>query len=185
MEFFEIIKEPAFFVSTAIGSIAMSIVANLLTPVVSKHLSGFSLSMKAKQNEKRKKYISKIISISLDNNKIVNIKLDVAYTLLKSLIVMLFSVFIFLISREIYVIDYVVLSISLCLLVVSISLFNTAQNDYKIAMLATLRADRMLYLRTEIDSKNQSYSEYDNDYIDPDIEMYNEYLASWDRENLW
>ncbi len=98
---------------------------------------------------------------------------------------MLFSVFIFLISREIYVIDYVVLSISLCLLVVSISLFNTAQNDYKIAMLATLRADRMLYLRTEIDSKNQSYSEYDNDYIDPDIEMYNEYLASWDRENLW
>ncbi len=65
MEFFEIIKEPAFFVSTAIGSIAMSIVANLLTPVVSKHLSGFSLSMKAKQNEKRKKIHIKKSYLSL------------------------------------------------------------------------------------------------------------------------
>ncbi|HDI3323490.1 TPA: hypothetical protein PMD23_003692, partial [Vibrio cholerae] len=86
MEYLDLIKEPVFLVASAGMSILISVAANLLTPKFSKILSFFSSSLKNKQTEKKQAYIAKIKLASSNENRVINIKLDVAYALLKSLV---------------------------------------------------------------------------------------------------
>lgn len=183
MEILELLKEPVFFISSLVLSLLISISANLLTPKFNNLFSRFSSSLKAKQSERKQEYISKLISAALDHNKVVNIKLDVAYALLKSLIMIVFSLFLFSISSYIEIFGYFAMFVSLGLVSYAISLFNTAQTNYKIATLATRRADEMDYLRSCLNAQYHSHDEH-NDYVDPEEEIYQEYLAKWDKENL-
>lgn len=183
MEILELIKEPIFIVASTILSILISIAANLLTPKVNGYFSKFSSSLKNKQLEKKKIYISKVASMALNNNNIINLKLDVAYTLLKSLTMIVFSLFLISVLSYISPFEYLFIFLSLGLVTYAISLFNFSQKNYKIAMLATLRAEKMANLRVELDMKYEDPNEYDA-HIDPEEEMYNEYLSKWDNENL-
>ena len=183
MDILDLIKEPIFLIASTILSILISIVANLLTPKFDGYFSKFSSSFKNKQLEKKKAYISKIILAASDNNKVINIKLDVAYILLKSLIMIVFSLFLFSISPYIYNFEYLFIFISLGLVTYAISLFNVAQTNYKIAVLATLRADQMTHLRGLLNATYEQHDEYSGQ-VDSDEERYNEYLDEWDSENL-
>ncbi|WP_462171253.1 hypothetical protein [Pseudoalteromonas xiamenensis] len=183
MEILELLKEPVFFIFSLALSLLISISANLLTPKFNKLLSNFSSSLKAKQSERRQEYVSKIISVALDHNKVVNIKLDVAYVLLKSLIMIVFSLFLFSISPYVETFEYFAIFVSLGLVSYAISLFNTAQTNYKVATLASLRADKMADLRACLNEQYRSHDEY-HDCVDPEEEMYQEHLSKWDKENL-
>jgi hypothetical protein len=183
MDFFDLIKEPIFLFASTILSILMSVIANLLTPKFTWYLSNFSSSLKNKQLEKKKVYISKVILASSDNNKVINIKLDAAYTLLKSLVMIVFSLFLFSISPYIYTFGLPVVFISLAFVIYAISLLNISQANYKLAVLATLRAGKMAHLRNELNEKYEQHDEL-HGYVDSDEEMYNDYLAKWDSENL-
>ncbi|WP_417560277.1 hypothetical protein [Marinomonas sp.] len=185
MEILDLIKEPFFLASSIVMSIFISVAANLLTPKISQLLSFFSSSLKTRHTAKKQVYVSKIVLASLNENKIINIKLDVAYALLKSLVMIVFSLFLLLVSPYIYSVEYLAILISLSLVIYSISLFNTAQVNYKIATLASLRAEKMESLRANLNAASLSENDYyASDYIDPHEEMYNEYLAQWDTKNL-
>lgn len=57
--------------------------------------------------------------------------------------------------------------------------------NYRIATLATLRAEKMASLRAELRAASLSeYDNYANEYVDPHEEMYIEYLAEWDKKHL-
>ncbi|HCE2343444.1 TPA: hypothetical protein NGT77_004586 [Vibrio parahaemolyticus] len=185
MEILNLIKEPVFLVTSTGMSILISVAANLLTPKIYQLLSFFSSSLKTKQTEKKRAYVSKVILAASDENKVINIKLDVSYALLKSLVMIVFSLFLLSVSPYIYFAEYVAIFISLSLVTYALSLFNSAQVNYRIATLATLRAEKMASLRAELNAASRSeYEHYDNDYVDPQEEMYIEYLAEWDKKHL-
>ena len=183
MDFLELIKEPVFLVSSTVMSIFISITANLLTPKFNQLLSKFSSSRKRRQSEIKSEFVSKVVTAALDANNIINIKLDVAYTLLKALIVIVFGLFILSMSPYFNVIEYFSIFVSFGFVIYAMSLFNKAQTGYKIARLATLRAEKMSSLRAELNSMHDRDDQY-SDYIDPEEEMYLSYLAEWDKANL-
>ncbi len=185
VEYLDLIKEPVFLVASAGMSILISVAANLLTPKFSKILSFFSSSLKNKQTEKKQAYIAKIKLASSNENRVINIKLDVAYALLKSLVMFIIGLFSLSISSYIYFAEYISILISLCSVIYALSLFNSAQVNYRIATLATLRADKMASLRAELNASSLSeYEHYASDYVDPSEKMYLEYLADWDKKHL-
>ncbi|ENM3933143.1 hypothetical protein ACPDXS_003566 [Vibrio cholerae] len=185
MEYLDLIKEPVFLVASAGMSILISVAANLLTPKFSKILSFFSSSLKNKQTEKKQAYIAKIKLASSNENRVINIKLDVAYALLKSLVMFIIGLFSLSISSYIYFAEYISILISLCSVIYALSLFNSAQVNYRIATLATLRAEKMASLRAELNASSLSeYEHYASDYVDPSEKMYLEYLADWDKKHL-
>ncbi len=185
MEILNLIKEPIFLVASTGMSILISVAANLLTPKIYQLLSFFSSSLKTKQTEKKRAYVSKVILAASDENKVINIKLDVSYALLKSLVMIAFSLFLLSVSPYIYFAEYVAIFISLSLVTYALSLFNSAQMNYRIATLATLWAEKMASLRAELRAASLSeYDNYANEYVDPHEEMYIEYLAEWDKKHL-
>ncbi len=186
VEYLDLIKEPVFLVASAGMSILISVAANLLTPKFSKILSFFSSSLKNKQTEKKQAYIAKIKLASSNENRVINIKLDVAYALLKSLVMFIIGLFSLSFSSSyIYFAEYIFILISLCSVIYALSLFNSAQVNYRIATLATLRAEKMASLRAELNASSLSeYEHYASDYVDPSEKMYLEYLADWDKKHL-
>nr|WP_238682507.1 hypothetical protein [Vibrio cholerae] len=185
VEYLDLIKEPVFLVASAGMSILISVAANLLTPKFSKILSFFSSSLKNKQTENKQAYIAKIKLASSNENRVINIKLDVAYALLKSLVMFIIGLFSLSISSYIYFAEYISILISLCSVIYALSLFNSAQVNYRIATLATLRAEKMASLRAELNASSLSeYEHYASDYVDPSEKMYLEYLADWDKKHL-
>ncbi|TQQ20457.1 hypothetical protein FLL85_16790 [Vibrio cholerae] len=166
VEYLDLIKEPVFLVASAGMSILISVAANLLTPKFSKILSFFSSSLKNKQTEKKQAYIAKIKLASSNENRVINIKLDVAYALLKSLVMFIIGLFSLSISSYIYFAEYISILISLCSVIYALSLFNSAQVNYRIATLATLRAEKMASLRAELNASSLSeYEHYASDWL--------------------
>ncbi|EGQ8006790.1 hypothetical protein N5K32_004572 [Vibrio parahaemolyticus] len=185
MEILDLIKEPIFLIASTVMSIVISVAANLVTPKIQKVLSFFFASIKVKQAEKRQAYVSKIVLASTDENKVINIKLDVSYALLKSLIIFVFSLFLLSVSPYIFFAEYPVILISLFLVTYALSLFNSAQAKFKIATLATLRAEKMASLKADIDAASCSeHDYYAQGYVDPHEEMYMTYLSEWDSKHL-
>lgn len=182
MTILDLIKEPIFLIASTVMSIVISVAANLITPKIQRVLSFFFSSIKVKQAEKRRAYVSKVVLASTDENKVINIKLDVSYTLLKSLIIFIFSLFLLSVSPYIFFAEYPVILTSLFLVTYALSLFNSSQAKFKIATLAALRAEKIASLRAEIDAT--SHREYEQGYVDPHEEMYMKYLSEWDSKHL-
>ncbi len=70
------------------------------------------------------------------------------------------------ISSYIYFAEYISILISLCSVIYALSLFNSAQVNYRIATLATLRAEKMASLRAELNASSLSeYEHYASDWL--------------------
>ncbi|MBB1432619.1 MULTISPECIES: hypothetical protein [unclassified Pseudoalteromonas] len=181
MDIIEVIKEPIFLVVSTILSLIISVMANVLTPKVLQLCSQLSVSLRDKQYAKKAIYHSKVVTAAHDTNRVVNIKLDAAYSLLRALIMIVFSLFLFSIATY-FDVSVFFIAFSLALVTYAVSLFNNAQISYRIAVLAAKRAEYMMKIRTQINAKYQE-QEYE-DFIDPDEDAYEKCLIEWDKENI-
>ncbi|MDK2594227.1 hypothetical protein [Pseudoalteromonas obscura] len=185
MSFNELIVEPMFFVVSTILSIFLSVFANIITPKLSALLSKYSSKIRHVQSKKKETFSIKVKVASNDENKVINIKLDAAYLLIRSLLIMIVSFFVFMTIP--YFIDsftIIILFISFLLVTYSISTLNNAQKTYNIALLATERAEKIKEIKYLVQDAFNPYDDYEHDFTDPEDEMFTEHLNAWDEENI-
>ncbi|WP_323940133.1 hypothetical protein [Aeromonas veronii] len=71
MEFIELIKEPTFWIISSIGSVFLSVAANLVTPYIGKIVGKIFATRKTKIEKKKQLLINEVRYVSSDQNKIL------------------------------------------------------------------------------------------------------------------
>lgn len=94
MENLEFLKEPVFWVLTTIGSIALSIIANLVTPKIQKVLAKNSRQKKEALVAKNRETLRKVLKIQLSDTYRTSWQIDAVLECVKGVgIILLFLAF--------------------------------------------------------------------------------------------
>lgn len=94
MENLEFLKEPVFWVLTTIGSIALSIIANLVTPKIQKVLAKNSQQKKETLEAKNRETLRKVLKIQLSDTYRTSWQIDAVLECVKGVgIILLFLAF--------------------------------------------------------------------------------------------
>jgi|GEM_PF-5040535 len=180
MNTFELIKEPIFWIVSAFGSVALSILANLMTPLASTFLSKFSLKRKIKLESKRLALLNEVKYVSSDQNRILNYKVDAAYWLLRIICLLLFGIMIFSTSSIFGAFYIIPLTLATIMIVRSSQWMDVALKKYKIARLASERAETIREFKSEW--HHEDY--FDKDTPDPFNDDLTAMLKEWDKANI-
>ncbi len=188
MSLSEFLQEPAFWIFSTLGSLLLSILANLLTPYINSFLSKLSRSQKTKTEKKRLNFLNEVVSVSTNSNNILNYKMDAIFNLLKSIfiiagIILLLSITSIFSSQSIFfkfftIISYIVI---LSAIIISNTLLIEAIKKYKIARLASERAKVVTNFEREF--YHMDYTPK-NEYPDIFNEDLNAELKKWDTQNI-
>jgi hypothetical protein len=89
----EIATQPLFWIVSALGSIILSVTANLITPRVSIALSQLSHARRAKNRARQLSLLLRVTQLAADPNRITQAKLDVLLRLLVACAMMLIGLF--------------------------------------------------------------------------------------------
>ncbi|PTP76390.1 hypothetical protein [Vibrio splendidus] len=94
MENLEFLKEPVFWVLTTVGSIILSIIANLVTPKVQKFLAKNSQQKKEALEAQSRETLRKVLKIQLSNTYRTSWQIDAVLECIKGVgIILLFLAF--------------------------------------------------------------------------------------------
>ena len=91
MDIIEIVKTPLFWVVSAVASIALSVVGNLVTPKVADWISQRSNKKRDKGTLRRARFLGEVVIRVADPSKIIGTKLDSIHAFLLACISMLFA----------------------------------------------------------------------------------------------
>jgi len=91
MELTEILREKSFWVATTIGTIALSIIANLLTPVIRSLFSKSSRRLRDIINKKKVEEEHFLEELLKNESELVNYKMDLVIQLLWSVLIQVFA----------------------------------------------------------------------------------------------
>lgn len=180
MDILTFLKEPIFWAISAIGSVLLSIIANLLTPYIGSFLSNFSEKRTAKVAKKRLEFLNKIRYVSSNQNRILNQKVDAAYWLLRAIFLLALGIIIFTVSNAFGIFQVIPLIVAAIFIARSSQWVEEAIETYKIAKLATERAEAIRRFEYE-----WYHEDYDiDDHPNPYIEELNSMLKEWDNKNV-
>lgn len=182
MDILEFIKEPIFWAVSAAGSVLLSIVANLFTPKIGSLLSKFSEKRKAKINKKHLKFINEVKYVSSNQNNILNYKVDAAYWLLRAIFLLVLGIIIFSASNAFGIFQIIPLLIAAIFIARSSQWVDEAILKYKVAKLASDRAETIRRFNYEWDYEEHGIDS--DEYPDPRSEDLNEVLKKWDEANI-
>lgn len=181
MDTLDLIKEPIFWIISALCSVFLSILANLMTPFAGTLLSKFSLKRKTKIESKRLAFLNEVKYVSLDQNKILNYKVDAAYWLLRIICLLLLGIMIFSTSSIFGAFHIIPLILATIMIVKSSQWMDIAIKKYKIARLASERAETI----REFKSKWHHEDYFDEDTRDPFHDDLTAMLKEWDQSNIY
>lgn len=91
----EILKTPAFWVASAVGSVALSVIGNLVTPKVAQALSERSSDRRKKVEKKRARFLGEVIIRVTQPEKILYTKIDSMHAFLIACVFMLLALLLF------------------------------------------------------------------------------------------
>lgn len=141
MDFIELLKEPIFWIVSAIGSVFLSVFSNLVTPYVGRIISKVFLSRKSKLEKKKHDLILEVRYVASDQNIILNYKVDAAYWLLRGVMLLVMGTLIFSVSSYLSIFQLVPLAAAAIFMARSTQWLDIAKNKYKIAKLAMERVE--------------------------------------------
>lgn len=139
MQLIELIKEPVFWVISAIGSILLSVLANLVTPYVSSTLAKKFATRKIKTEIKKQELINEVQHVSSNQNLIINYKIDAAYWLLRAVMLMALGTILISFSRYLPFGSLIPVIIASVFIARSNQWLDLAKKMYKIATFAQER----------------------------------------------
>jgi len=175
MELIELIKEPTFWIISAIGSVLLSVVANLVTPYAGRLVGKLFASRKSKIEKKKQALINEVRYVSSDQNNILNYKVDAAYWLLRGIMLLALGTILFSVASYIPIIEVVPLIIAAIFIARSAQWLDEAKNKYKIAQLAMKRVEEER--RITYEWNREQYGDAVNDPLQ-------EELSKWDLANI-
>lgn len=176
MEILELIKEPVFWIFSAIGSVVLSVFANLITPWVGKLTAKFSQKRKEKIEEKRIALLEEVRFVSSDQNRILNYKVDAAYWLLRAIFLLALGTIVFSLSGFFGNLQIILFGVAAIFIAKTSQWVDLAIVKYQIARLASERAEAIRKLKYEF-----HHGDYKTDeYFDPFVDELNCMLKEWD-----
>lgn len=111
-----ILTTPLFWIASAIGSVLLGIVGNLLTPKVASYLDKRSSSRRTEARKSTARLLGEVLIRSETSDKLTQTKLDVIYAFLLTCVLMLFALVLFSIASVVEnFIGYTFVSISVVL----------------------------------------------------------------------
>lgn len=181
MEIIELIKEPIFWVISAIGSVLLSVFANLATPLMGTLLSKFSQKRKEKIEAKRLALLEEIRNVSSDQNRILNYKVDAAYWLLRAIFLLALGTIVFSVSSFFGDLQVILFFVAAIFIAKTSQWVDLAIAKYQIARLASERAEVVKKFESQ-------YYHYDYVSIDdcpnPLSDELHTLLKEWDSTNI-
>lgn len=175
MDFIELIKEPTFWLISAIGSVLLSISANLVTPHVGQLLSKLSSTRKTKLDKRKQALIAEVRYVASDQNKILNYKVDAAYWLLRAVMLLAMGTLIFSVAGYFPIFELVPIVVAAIFIARSTQWLELAKNKYKIAKLAMERVEEERRIEYEWNKEH---------YVDAVSEPLQVELSKWDSSNI-
>jgi hypothetical protein len=161
MEFIEFITEPTFWIISAIGSVILSVAANLVTPFIGRIVGKVFASRKSKVEMKKQALINEVRYVASDQNKILNYKVDAAYWLLRAVMLLAMGTLLFSVAGYMPIFELIPLIVAAIFMARSAQWLGTAKNKYKMAKLAMERAEEGR--RLEFEWNKEQYVDAIND----------------------
>lgn len=181
MEIIELIKEPIFWIMSAICSVILSVFANLVTPWAGTLLSKFSQKRKEKIEVKRVALIEEVRFVSSDQNRILNYKVDAAYWLLRAIFLLALGTIVFSLSGFFGNLQIVLFVVAAIFIAKTSQWVDLAIAKYQVARLATERAEAIKKFESQY--YHDEYIPSDN-HPDPFHDELHNILKEWDKTNI-
>ncbi len=175
MEFIELIKEPTFWIISAIGSVFLSVAANLVIPYIGKMVGKIFSTRKTKIEKKKQSLINEVRYVSSDQNKILNYKVDAAYWLLRAVLLLAMGTIVFSVAAYFPIFEIIPLVIAAIFIARSTQWLDVAKNKYNIAKLAMNRVE---------EKRRIEYEWNKEDYVDVVNNPMQGELSKWDSTNI-
>ena len=187
MELFDILKDKLFWIATAIGSVSLAVLANLITPKIADLLGRYSGKIRTRRYQNKVALWGQILNLYQDTSAKSNLKLDSIYTLLKSIACIVISLLIFSVSPHMqyffHANDNMLILFFVMALLVAVyggQLFLISAKSMRITRLADKRSEALSEFLAENPSPNRQFV---FEYVMPDPHIDN-YLNKWDEENI-
>lgn len=94
-DFADVLKTPAFWVASTVGSVALSVIGNLVTPKVAQAISERSSDRRKKVEKQRARFLGEVIIRVTRPEKILYTKIDSMHAFLIACVFMLFALLLF------------------------------------------------------------------------------------------
>ena len=170
-----ILKLPLFWIISAIGSVVLSVIGNLVTPRIASWLTNRSETRQKQERRQRARRLGEIIIRVNKPEKIIHTKLNSLHSFLLACVLMLFTLVLFTMATALeWLIVPLIVRIAIAILAIpvlwlSLFLLDDGVKWRSIAILAERR----------IDEYEQANTKYEGDGQKVRIHM-----AEWDRKNF-